>query len=247
MIGWEDIYKVVVAMAPLYVALMLGYGSVRWWNIFTPEQGGAINRLVCFFTLPLFTFQFTAQANPFEWNYLFVAADAISKVVIVTVLALWTKFSSKGRYGWSITSFSLCTLTSSLVVGVPLGDAMYGQMGVDLIVQSSVLQAIIWLTMLLFVLEFRRTGLDIYSNTSVSRDSQVQPVDQPENSNDLEGNLGVTQTNSSMSSGPSFWTFLKVVGQKLGANPNSYAVFIGIAWALVSNRYPDVKVIQVLT
>ncbi|KAF3452449.1 hypothetical protein FNV43_RR02882 [Rhamnella rubrinervis] len=237
MIGWEDIYKVVESMAPLYVALMLGYGSVRWWNIFTPEQGGAINRFVCFFTLPLFTFQFTAHVNPFNWNYLFIAADAISKLVIVTVLASWNKFSSKGSYSWSITNFSLCTLTSSLVVGVPLGDAMYGQMGVNLIVQSSVLQAIIWLTLLLFVLEFRRTGLDIYSNTSSSGDSRVKPVELG-NINDLEGNMDMVEsTSTSISSKPSFWSFIKVVGQKLAANPNSYAVFIGIVWALISNRW----------
>lgn len=237
MIGWGDIYNVVVAMAPLYVALMLGYGSMKWWKIFTPEQGDAINRLVCYFTLPLFTFQFTASVDPFQWNYLFIGADVISKVIIVVVIAIWAKFSSKGSYGWSITSFSLCTLTSSLVVGVPLGKAMYGQMGVDLIVQSSVFQAIIWLTLLLFVLEFRRTGLDIYSNTS-SKDPRVQPVDQlPAQNDDLEQNMEVmAEMNDSSTSSPSIWSFFKVVGQKLAANPNSYAVYIGIAWAIISNR-----------
>ncbi|KAH7543446.1 hypothetical protein FEM48_Zijuj02G0185100 [Ziziphus jujuba var. spinosa] len=238
MIGWGDIYNVVVAMAPLYVALMLGYGSMKWWKIFTPEQGDAINRLVCYFTLPLFTFQFTATVDPFQWNYLFIGADVISKVIIVVVIAIWAKFSSKGSYGWSITSFSLCTLTSSLVVGVPLGKAMYGQMGVDLIVQSSVFQAIIWLTLLLFVLEFRRTGLDIYSNTS-SKDPRVQPVDQlPAQNDDLEQNMEVmAEMNDSSTSSPSIWSFFKVVGQKLAANPNSYAVYIGIAWAIISNRW----------
>ncbi|KAF3452447.1 hypothetical protein FNV43_RR02880 [Rhamnella rubrinervis] len=223
MIGWEDVYKVVVATVPLYVALMLGYGSVRWWKIFTPEQCGAINSLVCFFTLPLFTFEFTAHVDPFEWNYLFIGADVISKVIIVVVLALWAKCSSKGSYCWSITSFSLSTLTNSLVVGVPLMKAMYGQMGVDLVVQSSVVQAIIWLTILLFVLEFRRTGLDISSNTS----------DVTEPGKDLEGN----NMDLASSSSPSYWSLMKAVSVKLGMNPNSYAVFIGIAWAFIANRW----------
>lgn len=61
MIGIEDIYKVIVATTPLYVALVLGYGSVKWWNIFTNEQCYAINLLVCYITLPLFTFEFTAN------------------------------------------------------------------------------------------------------------------------------------------------------------------------------------------
>ncbi|KAL5201117.1 hypothetical protein ABZP36_035471 [Zizania latifolia] len=38
MIGWSDVYKVVAAMAPLYFALGLGYGSVRWWKLFTADQ-----------------------------------------------------------------------------------------------------------------------------------------------------------------------------------------------------------------
>ncbi|KAL6011310.1 protein that induces appearance of [PIN+] prion when overproduced [Asimina triloba] len=87
MIGWEDIYKVLVAMLPLYFALMLCYGSVRWWGIFTPEHCEAINRLVSFFTLPLFTFGFTAHSDPFQTNNRFIAADVLSKVVIVVVLA----------------------------------------------------------------------------------------------------------------------------------------------------------------
>ncbi|KAK1272049.1 putative auxin efflux carrier component 8 [Acorus gramineus] len=120
MISWGDIYKVVNAMVPLYFALGLGYGSVRWWRVITPEQCEAINRLVSFFTLPLFTFEFTLHTDPFSMNYPFIAADAISKVVIVTALAAWARLSSKGSYTWSITSFSLSTLTSSLVVGVPL-------------------------------------------------------------------------------------------------------------------------------
>ena len=76
MIGWGDIYKVVVAMAPLYMALGLGYGPVKWWQIFTPEQCDAINKLVVYFTLPCFTFEFTLHMDPFGLNYRFMAADA---------------------------------------------------------------------------------------------------------------------------------------------------------------------------
>jgi auxin efflux carrier family len=226
MIGWEDVYKVVVAMTPLYVALMLGYGSVKWWRVFTREHGDAVSRFVCFFTLPLFTFEFTANADPFKWNYMFIAADAISKFIIVVLLALWTKFSSKGSYSWSITSFSLCTLTNSLVVGVPLMKAMYGQMAVDLVVQSSIVQAIIWLTVLLFVLEFRRTGID-YSAEAAG-----------ETGKDLEGSAAEVAASAS---GPSFWYLMRTVWLKLAMNPNSYACIIGITWAFIANRYVHKK------
>lgn len=230
MIGWEDVYKVVVAMAPLYFALVLGYGSVKWWRVFTREQCDAVNRFVCFFTLPLFTFEFTAHADPFKWNYMFIAADAISKLIIVVVLAFWAKCSSKGSYSWSITSFSLCTLTNSLVVGVPLLKAMYGQMAVDLVVQASIVQGIVWLTVLLFVLEFRRTGIDFSSDASVG-DSQVQSAG--ETGKDLEGSIAVNVA----SAGPSFWYLMRTVWTKLAMNPNSYACIIGIIWAFIANRY----------
>ncbi|XP_076898642.1 auxin efflux carrier component 5-like [Bidens hawaiensis] len=166
-IGLEDIYKVVEAIVPLYVALLLGYASVRWWHIFTHEQCDAINRFVCYFTLPLFTFDFTAHIDPFNMNYRFIGADAISKIIIVTVLALWAMLTNKGSFSWSITSFSLSTLTNSLVVGVPLVRAMYGQEFVNLVVQGLVIQAIVWLTGLLFVLECRRAA-KINSSVNVS-------------------------------------------------------------------------------
>lgn len=216
MIECEDVYKVVVAMAPLYVALMLGYGSVRWWKVFTPEQCGAINRFVCYFTLPFFTFEFTAHVDPFKMNYPFMGADAISKLIIVAVLAGWARWSSKGSYCWSITSFSLSTLTNSLVVGVPLIKAMYGPTAVDLVVQSSVIQSIIWFTLLLLVLEFRRTGLGVSSTDS---------------DKDLEGNV-----DGAVSSTPPFWCLMKTVGVKLAMNPNSYACIIGLVWAFIANR-----------
>lgn len=226
MIGIEDVYKVVAATLPLYVALVLGYGSVKWWHIFTLEQCDAINRFVCFFTLPLFTFEFTAHIDPFKMNYRFIGADTISKVIIVVVLTLWARFSSKGSYCWSITSFSLCTLTNSLVVGVPLIRAMYGQEFVDLVVQGSVIQAIVWLTALLFVLECRRSTTTICS---------VNVATKPK---DLEGNPKMND-DQVMVTKSSFISLMKVVSLKLAMNPNSYSCVIGIVWATISNRYFD--------
>uniref|UniRef100_A0A803PYR4 Auxin efflux carrier component n=1 Tax=Cannabis sativa TaxID=3483 RepID=A0A803PYR4_CANSA len=242
MIKWEDVYKVVEATAPLYVALILGYGSVKWWKIFTPDQCGAINRFVCFFTLPLYTFDFTAHVDPFKWNYRFIAADAISKVIIVVILAFWAKLSNKGSYAWSITSFSLCTLTNSLVVGVPLMKAMYGQIGVDIVVQSSVVQAIIWMTLLLIVLEcYRTAGIDISSNDkkiSVFADLNDNGVTAA-TTKDLEINAVeecVGDKSSSSDTPQSYWSLIKVVGFKVAMNPNSYAVFIGLIWAIIASR-----------
>ncbi|KAK9138946.1 hypothetical protein Sjap_009540 [Stephania japonica] len=236
MIGLEDVYKVVVAMTPLYVATILGYGSVKWWRIFNREQCNAINQFVCYFTLPLFTFEFAATANPFKMNYWFMAADAISKFIIVVVLAFWAKCSSKGSYCWSITSFSLSTLTNSLVVGVPLLKAMYGQLGVDLVVQWSIVQAIIWLTVLLFVLELQRARSDIVTppitatNSSNINGTHVVHIEATKDGEGMNNEIV-------MNSKPSFLSVMKIVWLKLALNPNSYASIIGIAWAFVSNRW----------
>ncbi|RZC47411.1 hypothetical protein C5167_040384 [Papaver somniferum] len=223
MIGMSDIYKVIVAMTPLYVALVLGYGSVKWWKIFTREQCDAINKFVCYFTLPLFTFEFSSHVDPFEWNYKFIAADGISKVIIVIVLVAWAKGSSNGCYTWLITSFSLSTLTNSLVVGVPMLRAMYGDRGVNLVVQSSVFQGIVWLSILLFVLELRK------ANDSSCVDVESHMVE------DLEGNDKMVSVTTI--SRPSFWSMMKIVWVKLIVNPNVYASVTGIIWAFISNRW----------
>lgn len=237
MIGWGDIYKVVVAMVPLYVALGLGYGSVRWWRIFTPEQCDAINRLVSFFALPFFTLQFTLSIDPFAMNYRFIAADAVSKLIIVLALALWAKCSSKGSYCWTITSFSLSTLTNSLVVGVPLLNAMYGRWSQDVVVQMSVVQAIVWLTLLLFLMEVRNVN-------SGTLPSSSEDVIKGEGNGGGGAQIVVAIETKEMpadveeepSSRPSFWRLMKIVWLKLALNPNSYASIIGISWAFIANR-----------
>lgn len=242
MIGWEDVYKVVVAVVPLYVALFLGYGSVKWWNIFTREQCDAINKLVCYFTLPLFTFEFTAHIDPFKMNFLFIGADTLSKLIIVLVLALWAKWSSKGSFCWFITSFSLCTLTNALVVGVPMVKPMYGAMGVDLVVQSSVVQAIIWLTLLLFVLEFRRTKIEGTTTTFKPTKPKTTIIERKDvevttMAVAVDVNIEDLMLEDSGGGRLPFFQLMKVVWLKLIVNPNSYGCVIGVAWAFISNRY----------
>ncbi|XAR64887.1 hypothetical protein NMG60_11008775 [Bertholletia excelsa] len=230
MITGEDVYKVVSAMAPLYLALTLGYGSVKWWGMFTPQQCAAINTFVCYFIFPFFNFEFTAHVNPFTMNYRFLAADVISKAVTAVFLSsclklywTWRKAdtsSSKGGdcWGWSITTFSLSTMNNTLVVGVPLLEAMYGPMGSNLVIQASVIQAIVWFPLLLFAFELRQsqnaaTAASAAPNTNhlqladkthhQIRVDQLDPVlaleaDQEHATKDLQGNdtQNTTDTNN---------------------------------------------------
>ncbi|XP_060217484.1 auxin efflux carrier component 5-like [Lycium barbarum] len=231
MIGLDDIYKVVVAMVPLYVALILGYGSVKWWHMFKPEQCDAINRFNCFFILPFFNFQFIANINPYKLNYLFLTGDLIGKALVILILILWANFYKKGSFSWSITSFSLATLNNTLVVGVPLMKAMYGDLGVDLVVQAAVIQALLWLSSLLFALEFWRTKMHNSENV-IGNSVELRTI------SDLEGNTTTTQVrNNNNNNALAFWPLMKTVLVKLAKNPNSYACFLGLFWALLAGRW----------
>ena len=46
-----------------------------------------------------------------------------------------------------------------LIVGVPMAQAMYGDWAQQIVVQLSVFQAIVWITLLLFALEVRKAAL----------------------------------------------------------------------------------------
>ncbi|KAK6149029.1 hypothetical protein DH2020_016554 [Rehmannia glutinosa] len=155
MISVIDLYHVLTAVVPLYVAMILAYGSVKWWKIFTPDQCSGINRFVALFAVPLLSFHFISTNNPYAMNYRFIAADTLQKLIVLAVLAIWSRTSSRGSLEWSITLFSLSTLPNTLVMGIPLLKGMYGDNSGSLMVQIVVLQCIIWYTLMLFLFEYR--------------------------------------------------------------------------------------------
>lgn len=155
MISWHDLYTVLAAVVPLYVAMILAYGSVRWWKIFSPDQCSGINRFVAIFAVPLLSFHFISTNNPYQMNLRFIAADTLQKLIMLVLLALWTNLTRNGSLEWMITIFSLSTLPNTLVMGIPLLIAMYGPYSGSLMVQVVVLQCIIWYTLLLFLFEYR--------------------------------------------------------------------------------------------
>ncbi|KAJ6380784.1 hypothetical protein OIU77_029644 [Salix suchowensis] len=155
MISLTDLYHVLTAVVPLYVAMILAYGSVKWWKIFSPDQCSGINRFVALFAVPLLSFHFISTNNPYAMNFRFIAADTLQKIVVLVVLAIWSRVFSRGSLEWSITLFSLSTLPNTLVMGIPLLKGMYGEASGSLMVQIVVLQCIIWYTLMLFLFEYR--------------------------------------------------------------------------------------------
>ncbi|KAL8246034.1 hypothetical protein R6Q59_007250 [Mikania micrantha] len=185
MITLSDFYHVMTAVVPLYVAMVLAYGSVKWWKIFTPDQCSGINRFVALFAVPLLSFHFISSNNPYKMNLRFIAADTLQKLVILAVLAAWSNLTKRGSLEWSITLFSLSTLPNTLVMGIPLLKGMYGGESGSLMVQIVVLQCIIWYTLMLFLFEFRGARLLISEQfpgtagaiASIHVDSDVMSLD----------------------------------------------------------------------
>lgn len=188
MITGHDMYNVLSAMVPLYVAMMLAYASVKWWGILTPQQCDGINRFVSIFAVPLLSFQFVSGNNPYEMNFRFIAADAVSKVFVLSCLGLWVRFSKRGSLEWVITLFMLTTIPNTLVIGTPLLAAMYGSKPGQLTVQAVVLQCIIWYTLLLVMYEYRAARILIMhrfpenaaSIVSFKVESDVMSLDGPD-------------------------------------------------------------------
>ncbi|KAF8407634.1 hypothetical protein HHK36_006767 [Tetracentron sinense] len=185
MITLSDFYHVMTAVVPLYVAMILAYGSVKWWKIFTPDQCSGINRFVALFAVPLLSFHFIASNDPYTMNLRFIAADTLQKIIVLAGLAVWTKVSKRGCLEWTITLFSLSTLPNTLVMGIPLLKGMYGDFSGSLMVQIVVLQCIIWYTLMLFLFEYRGAKMLITeqfpdtagSIVSIHVDSDVMSLD----------------------------------------------------------------------
>ncbi|KAF6986539.1 hypothetical protein CFC21_004277 [Triticum aestivum] len=160
MISWHDLYTVLTAMVPLYVAMILAYGSVRWWGVITADQCAGINRFVAVFAVPLLSFKVISGSNLYAMDLRFAAADTLQKLLVLASLAVWSRLPVPfAGLDWSITLFSSATMPNTLIMGIPLLVAMYGRHAGDLMVQIVVLQCIIWCTLLLFLFEFRAARL----------------------------------------------------------------------------------------
>ncbi|CAN1224228.1 Auxin efflux carrier component 3a [Linum perenne] len=232
MISGQDFYHVLSALVPLYVAMGLAYASVRWWKIFTPDQCAGINRFVAVFAVPFLSFTFVSSNNFYHMNYRFIAADSLQKAGFLLLLILICNspfFPSRRlrRIDCVITLFSLSTLPNTLVVGVPLLAAMYGDFTSPLMVQIVVLQSVFWYTILLIMFEYRAAVQFIADQFPVSgtaaRISSVR----------VDPDV-VSLVNSSSAGRTVVGLVMIMVWKKLIRNPNTYASLLGIFWSLLS-------------
>ncbi|PKA57315.1 Putative auxin efflux carrier component 5 [Apostasia shenzhenica] len=156
MISLADVYHVLEATVPLYVAMMLAYLSVRWWKLFSSEECSTINKFVAKISIPLLSYQVISMNNPYQMNLKLILADIVQKILALFIFLVISKLLDL-----VITGFSVCTLPNTLIVGIPLLRGMYGEEAAKILAQIVVLQSLVWYTILLFLFEYRAAEVTV--------------------------------------------------------------------------------------
>ncbi|KAI4323306.1 hypothetical protein L6164_022921 [Bauhinia variegata] len=183
-----DFNAVFGAVVPMYVAIILGYAAVKWWNILTPEQCSGISGYVADFAVPFLILDLITGNNIYNMNYRVIIADFLQKAIILAGLLIWKFLSKKGSLEWVISIFSLATQANTLLIGIPILQSMYGDATNDLLIQIVVIQGIIWCNFLLALYEYRAAKLLIAeqfpsnagSIATVTLESDVHSLSFPE-------------------------------------------------------------------
>ncbi|CAK9857835.1 unnamed protein product [Sphagnum jensenii] len=129
-----EFYNVMVGVVPLYVAMLLGYGSLRWWKLVqVPEQCAGIAQLNTYFLLPAYVCYFLAFNNPYNLSLHILAADFLSKAVLLCVLCAWALASSslysakaavaRTSFDWVISILIACDVAQYCDRGHPASAA----------------------------------------------------------------------------------------------------------------------------
>ncbi|XP_011626547.2 auxin efflux carrier component 2 [Amborella trichopoda] len=155
MISMAGFYEILSTMVPLYLAMLLAFASVKWWRMFSDEQCSGINKFVANFAAPLLSFKIIYSNDPYKMNHKLILADTMQKLLILFALMLWVKLTKRGSFDWMITLFSMSTLPNTVILGIPLLRAMYGEESEQILFQIVVLQFVVWYPFLLFLYELR--------------------------------------------------------------------------------------------
>ncbi|CAL5325105.1 unnamed protein product [Camellia sinensis] len=212
MISLADVYHVMAATIPLYVAMIFAYISVKWWKLFTPDQCSGINKFVARFSIPLLSFQVISTNNPYKMN-----------------VKLITKIRSRGNLNWIITGLSLSSLPNTLILGIPILRAMYGDEAAMLLTQIVVLQSLIWYNLLLFLFE-----VNAMKEAYTTPPTEVAELEAPQEAQPKEGGQEEKITTPRKTK---IMLILLTVGRKLIVNPNTHATVLGLVWASIRFRW----------
>ncbi|CAK9190432.1 unnamed protein product [Sphagnum troendelagicum] len=165
-------YSVMVGVVPLYVAILLGYGSLRWWKLVQePQQCVGIAQLNTYFLIPVYVFHVLAFNNPYTLSLRILAADFLSKAVPLCMLFLWAVVPSslysstkqeevaatRRKFDWAISFFMLATLPNTVIVGIPLLQPMYGKIAIQGSICIISAQCLFWYNVCIVLFEVLET------------------------------------------------------------------------------------------
>ncbi|KAI4389066.1 hypothetical protein MLD38_001330 [Melastoma candidum] len=233
MIAPKDVYHVIEAMVPLYVAMMLAFVSTRWWKLFSPEQCAGINKFVAKYSIPLLSFQVISSTNPYQMNLRIMLADLVQKSVVIFVLVAVTRLTSRGGLKWVITGLSLSTMPNTLILGIPLLKAMYGKGAASVLSEIVFLQSIVWYNLLLFLFELQAMKAASVTPSEASGMRQGESMTLQEN----VPKEGVDEAKPRCGKKLETPTILIKVGKKLLRNPNTHATLLGLTWACIHFKW----------
>ncbi|XP_059451457.1 probable auxin efflux carrier component 8 isoform X2 [Corylus avellana] len=260
MISLADVYHVLAATVPLYVVMIVAYISVKWWKLFTPDQCSGINKFVAKYSIPLLSFQVISGNDPYKMNLKLIFADIMQKLLAFSVLTAITKVSSRGDLNSIITGISLSTLPNTLILGLPLLKAMYGEEAAKLLGQIVVLQSLVWYNLLLFLFEVSAVKaapltppleapvkLSSIACVSIGNLPEGFSVKSPITSTDVSHETEAPQEAQTKEEEEELRTrttkkiktmlILLTVGKKLIRNPNTHATFLGLIWASIHFKW----------
>ncbi|XP_038889293.1 probable auxin efflux carrier component 1b [Benincasa hispida] len=174
MIAGKDVFNILGAIVPMYFPPTIAYITVRWFNLFTDEQSAGINRFVRLLAIPFLCFHVISTNNLLAINLKLFAADSLQKLVFLAALFLWNFLCKSASLDWVITLFSLSCLPNTLIIGLPMTTAMYGQASVGLMIQTVVFQGVIWVNVLIVLFEYRAARLTFVAESSKLSRAEIQ-------------------------------------------------------------------------
>ncbi|KAI3474817.1 hypothetical protein Pfo_030128 [Paulownia fortunei] len=210
MITLADVYHVIAAIIPLYVAMIAAYLSIKWWKLFTPDQCSGINKFVANFSIPLLSFQVISSNNPYKMNLKLVSADFLQKLLAFIILAVIVKLRSRGSLSWG----------------------MYGEEAATLLAQIVVLQSLIWYNLLLILFEIDATKepINVASPSEATGELETPQGPEPTDGDKEDGRIKNQRKRN-------IRIILSTVGKKLIRNPNTHATLAGLIWASIHFRW----------
>ncbi|XP_034903847.1 probable auxin efflux carrier component 8 isoform X2 [Populus alba] len=226
MISIDDLYGVLCAVVPLYVTMFLAYASVKWWNIFTPEQCSGINREARLKILK--SFKGSSSSSSFS-----------------------NSERSKGSFKGAGEALGSCGGNADEVVNVivstPTSQEITENVNTKVAPDPQQFRSMVAAAVdgddkevHLFIWRCVCCTSQGFCEQSVQVLRKEESIKRGLESEKTEGVEKNTAAVSSLSSAM-LLRILKTVWLKLVRNPNSYASLIGLSWALVSCRYGIMK------